>query len=410
MSSAAAPPAGARPRVLMLSPYFPPAEQGGGSVQAVLNLTRHLRDDFEFVVATRDHDLRGTQPFSAASQHAARQATGLDIHYLAGGMSGARQLHSLLRQPFDLVYLHSLMAPDLGLWPLLCRRWLAAAHGPLLVAPRGELMPGALAQRSRAKRVYLALLRGTGLLRGVQFHATGSDEAQAIQAALGGSAPPHVAADLPPPQLPATETDDAPRRPGPLRVLFLSRIDPVKNLGFALKVVSGMSCEIEFDIAGPIGNDQVWADCQGLMRALPAHIRTRYLGAVAHAEVAPMMAAHDVFFLPTLGENHGYVVAEALAAGCPVLLSDRTPWRGLQSAGVGADLPLDDVLAFQRVLATQAAMSNDERREQRARCRTYAQQRLTADASVAAMRELLTRLAQPNARIVSTSAGQSGGR
>jgi glycosyltransferase involved in cell wall biosynthesis len=408
--STAAAPAGARPRVLMLSPYFPPAEQGGGSVQAVLNLTRHLRNDFEFVVATRDHDLRGTQPFDEASRLAARQATGLSIHYLPGGLAGARQLHSLLQQPFDLVYLHSLMAPDLGLWPLVCRRWLGAARCPVLVAPRGELMPGALAQRARAKRVYLTLLHRGALLRGAQFHATGSDEVQAIQAALAGTPTVHVAADLPPPQLPRLAPKDAPRRPGPLRVLFLSRIDPVKNLGFALRVLAGMRCEIEFDIAGPVGNDQVWADCQALMRSLPAHIHARYLGAVAHAEVASLMADHDVFFLPTLGENHGYVIAEALAAGCPVLLSDRTPWRDLQSAGVGADLPLDDVQAFQSSLAAHATLTNDQRRELRLRCRVYAQQRLAADKSIAAMRDLLTRLAQPNARIVSTRVGQSGGR
>lgn len=411
MRSSAAPPAGVRPRVLMLSPYFPPAEQGGGSVQAVLNLTHHLHDDFEFVIATRNHDLRSSRAFDVAVQHAARQASGLDIHYLSGGPSGAHQLHLLLRQRFDLIYLHSLMALDLGLWPLLCRRWFGASRCPVLVAPRGELMPGALAQRAKAKRIYLALLRALGLLRDVQFHATGDDEAQAIQLALSSSCESvHVAADPPPARLPEPVPHDVPRRPGPLRVLFLSRIDPVKNLAFALQVLAGMNCDIEFDIAGPVGNERVWAHCQASMRALPSHIRARHLGAVAHAEVASLLAAHDVFFLPTLGENHGYVIAEALAAGCPVLISDRTPWRDLQSAGVGADLPLDDVQAFQRVLATHAAMPDDDRRAQRMRCRAYAQQRLSADTSVATMRALLVRLTQPNARIVSTSAGHSGGR
>lgn len=408
MSTLAAP-VGARPRVLMLSPYFLPAEQGGGSVQAVANLAHHLHEDFEFVVATRDHDLRSLEPFDATARQTARQSSGLDIHYLPGGLAGARQLRRLLLQPFDLIYLHSLMAPDLGLWPLLCRRWLAAVHHPLLVAPRGELMAGALAQRARTKRAYLALMRGAGLLRNAQFHATSSDEASAIQAALGRDLTVHVAADLPPPPRREAEAT-AQRRPGPLRVLFLSRIDPVKNLAFALRVLSGMTFEIEFNIAGPIGNDQVWADCQALMQMLPSHIRARYLGAVAHADVAPMMASHDVFFLPTLGENHGYVIAEALAAGCPVLLSDRTPWRDLQRAGVGADLPLEQLQSFRQVLATHADMAAHEREALRTRCREFARLRLAADKSVSTMRQLLNKLVQPNARIVSTNVGQSGGR
>ena len=47
------------------------------------------------------------------------------------------------------------------------------------------------------------------------------------------------------------------------------------------------------------------------------------------------------FFFPTLGENYGHVIYEALDSGCPVLISDQTPWRGLSEVGAGWDLPLD---------------------------------------------------------------------
>jgi glycosyltransferase involved in cell wall biosynthesis len=130
---------------------------------------------------------------------------------------------------------------------------------------------------------------------------------------------------------------------------------------------------------------------------------------VAHGEVAPLMAAHDVFFLPTLGENYGYVVAEALAAGCPVLLSDRTSWRDLQSAGVGADLPLDDIEAFRQALSRWAALSETERTLERRRCLAYARQRLQGDASISQMRGLLMQVIRPKLHIASTSTPSSGG-
>ncbi len=57
--------------------------------------------------------------------------------------------------------------------------------------------------------------------------------------------------------------------------------------------------------------------------------------------VAEALRANHLLFLPTRSENFGHVILEALAAGCPVLLSDRTPWRNLARAGVGWDLPLD---------------------------------------------------------------------
>lgn len=403
-------PASARLRVLILSPYFLPAEQGGGSVRAVLHLTQQLYAFFEFVIVTRAHDLRSPQPYDAPSQEAARRTTGLDIRYLPAGLQGLRQLRAILREDFDLLYLQSLMAPDLGLWALLCHRWLAGGKTPLLIAPRGELMPGAMAHRTRAKQAYLAAMRGLNLLKAARFHATSAEEATAIRCHFGSQLPVHVAPDLPPRQPHPTHTTHAARAPGPLRVLFLSRIDPVKNLGFALDVLSGMSCQLEFNIAGPIGNDAVWADCQQRMQRLPPGVRCRYLGAVPHAQVAALMEAHDVFFLPTLGENHGYVISEALAAGCAVLLSDRTPWRGLAASGVGADLPLSDMLAFRSTLHAQAALDDGQRSAQRQRCRDYAHERARADTAVECSRAMLALAAQPKARMDSINAGHSGGR
>lgn len=393
----------------MLSPYFLPAEHGGGSVRATYNLCQHMRSHINFVVAARDHDLNGMSSFDEAARAQARHATGLDIRYLPSGLPGAFAMRQLLREPFDLIYLNSLMAPDMALLPLYLLR--KRGSPPILVAPRGELLPGALAQRPLAKRAYLALLKAMGLPKGAHFHATSADEAASIQATLGAHAAVHIAADLPPLTATASVAQiPSARAPGPLRVLFLSRIDPIKNLGFALDVLAQVNAEVEFSIAGPIGHAGVWADCQQRMHRLPRQVRARYLGAVPHAQVCELLSSYDLLFLPTLGENHGYVVLEALSAGCAVLLSDRTPWRDLVALGVGADLPLNDAQAFVGILMAQAAMTDTERLAQRARCQAHAHRHLRADAAAAATRTMFEAAAQPKARIPTTSAGQSGGR
>ena len=53
-----------------------------------------------------------------------------------------------------------------------------------------------------------------------------------------------------------------------------------------------------------------------------------------------MLGKHHVFLFPTLGENFGQVILEAMTAGCAILISDATPWRGLQEKGYGWELPL----------------------------------------------------------------------
>ena len=87
----------------------------------------------------------------------------------------------------------------------------------------------------------------------------------------------------------------------------------------------------------------------------------KYHGVIKHEEVARELAGHDLFFLPTWGENFGHVIHEALAAGLPVLISDKTPWRNLEDQGVGWDLPLDAPEKFRRVIEDQSAVDSDVR-------------------------------------------------
>ena len=54
------------------------------------------------------------------------------------------------------------------------------------------------------------------------------------------------------------------------------------------------------------------------------------------------MKAH-LFVLPTEGENFGHAIFEALAVGCPILISDQTPWRKLSEKKAGIDLPLSRI-------------------------------------------------------------------
>jgi glycosyltransferase involved in cell wall biosynthesis len=116
------------------------------------------------------------------------------------------------------------------------------------------------------------------------------------------------------------------RTPGSLRIVFLSRIAPKKNLDYLLSVLNKVDIAVDLSIYGPTEDPAYWSLCQGLIKALPIHIKVTYQGEVAHEHVAQTFAAHDVFIFPTRGENFGHVIYEALAAGTAVLLSDQTPW------------------------------------------------------------------------------------
>ena len=198
------------------------------------------------------------------------------------------------------------------------------------------------------------------------------------------------------------------RTSGPLRVVFLSRISAKKNLDYAIRVLSEVSCPVEFTVFGMIDDDAHWTECLKHIESLPEHIGVRYAGVVRHKDVPALLSLQDLFFLPTRGENYGHAVFEALAAGLPVLLSDQTPWRGLREKGIGWDLPLGSPGGFVAVIEEQARMSPAEMLAQRARAQEYALQVADDGVAVSQSRSVFLELISQHAasrRAQSASAG-----
>jgi glycosyltransferase involved in cell wall biosynthesis len=62
---------------------------------------------------------------------------------------------------------------------------------------------------------------------------------------------------------------------------------------------------------------------------------------------------------PTLGENFGHSIVEALWLGVPVLISDRAPWTNVQTFNAGWSLPLTHPQAFAEKLRDIYAMGDE---------------------------------------------------
>lgn len=150
------------------------------------------------------------------------------------------------------------------------------------------------------------------------------------------------------------------KKPGQLNIVFISRIHPMKNLIFAIQLLEKIKGNIIFDIYGPIEDLDYWKSCEIEINNLPKNIYVNYKGMLEHNSVIKTFREYHLFLLPSLGENFGHVIPEALIAGCPVIISDQTPWKNLEELGIGYDLDIKDENKFIEKIQFFVDMSNEE--------------------------------------------------
>lgn len=366
----------ARPTILVLIAHYIPGFKYGGPVRTLANIVAHLGGEFDFRIVTSDRDLGDSEPFPNVPVESWEPVGDALVHYLPPSKLTLGGLRAVLREtPYAMLYLNSFFDPRFTIVPLLLRRLRLIPFQPALLAPRGEFAPGALAIKSPKKRLFLWVAKLLGLYRDVIWQASSEHEEGQIRQVMGAGARVHVAADLAPP--PGSESAPArsPKQPGRLRALYLGRIAVNKNLLGVLEVLellTELEGEVTLDIHGPKEDVAYWHRCEAVIERLPPNCRVRYSGVAGPDEVAEVMRTHDLFILPTHGENFGQAIFESLSGGCPVLISDRTPWLDLEEKGVGWDLPLENPTRFAEVIERCVAMDETEHREWSKRANAFA--------------------------------------
>ncbi len=334
-------------RILAFADWYLPGSKGGGSVSAISNLIELLGDEFQFYVFTRNRDNREEQPYADVPFDQWMQMGKAKAFYTSE-LSIRNILRRIREVDPQIIYLNSFFSP-LTIKTLFLHKCGLLPRSAVVLAPRGEFSPGALKIKPFRKWLYRKLAFPLGLYRKLLWQASSELEAEHIRLSLGREGSSHVMGVLVAPDVPSTSFDSSAcleQRPkkdtGAVRFVFLSRVSPKKNLHFALDLLGSVQGDIELDIYGPIEGRGYWEQCEERIRRLPDHVRVEYKGAVAPDKVVQIFSQYHFQILPTLGENFGYVILEAFAGGCPVLISDQTPWRDLSKQGIGWDIALKD--------------------------------------------------------------------
>ena len=351
-------------RILIFCSFFRPSTKSGGGMWSVVNLVDRFSDTYEFVVVTRNHESPNDfVPFASVKSDSWNKSGGVRVYYVSPRKISVNAVASLVDEVRpDGVFLNSVFS-SLCVKYLLGRRRGLVIQTPVILAPCGELAASALRSKGWKKLPFLFLARWFGLYERVVWKASSEIESEEIRGVIGRSIDSMVAPDLPPRQiLPEYSIDRKPvKEPGSVKLVFLSRILPVKNLAYLLDQLMFITeGTVDLTIVGPHEDARYWDVCKRMIEVLPPNISVNVVGGVPYEEGLKLLTENHLFILPTLGENFGYVILEALAAGCSVIVSDRTIWGQVEERGAGAVLSLSSPEMWVNALNEVISMNQEE--------------------------------------------------
>lgn len=185
---------------------------------------------------------------------------------------------------------------------------LAQSHGEWFLPTERRVSPATIETDRQEYGLADRIVVGSAFARGTLVDATGDAALAAKTVVLNYCYDEALFAGLPAPR-------PTPRN-RPVRFLFLGQVIPRKGIHLVLEAMAKIPASAaELTVVGDLQVPrEVFARFAG---------RLTYRPTVARADVPEIMAAHDVFLLPSYFEGAGITLYEALAAGCALIQSDR---------------------------------------------------------------------------------------
>lgn len=350
-------------KVLISISGFFPAKNFGGPAISINNLTKTLSKKYEFFIVTGNTDLNSTKVLNGITS-GWNKRNNCKVKYLDRNSLTYQKFEEIVEEIApDIIYINSFFGVKFS-EPLLK---IGIKLGlPILLAPRGEMCDNALNIEKIKKFLYIQYfnLRGFGTYKKLFFHSTSSEETQNINKYILGSKLERIFYLPNIPDFPIMDVNEFRQLDCKVeetyvpKIIFVSRIHKKKNLLFALNLLAKTKQKYTFDIYGPIEDELYWEECKKQIDEINDFHNINYCGVLNREQLFPTLLKYDIFLFPTLSENYGHVIAEALSSGCKLLISDNTPWQNLENEGVGWAISLDREDKYINILNNKCFLEN----------------------------------------------------
>jgi len=340
--------------VLVFS-FYPPAYIAGGPVRSIEAIIEYTGNDVKYLVYSKDKfnscsdkinfDYNLNNPRILTYEHLS----------LIGMFKLMRKYH------FKYIYLNSFFSFNQVLYSVVCS-WIFGVK--IVISIRGQIEDGAMLNSSK-KKIYIFFFRIFFKNSISKFHSTSISETSNISKKLKVSSykiiqisnlrkiiTSHV--------LPfSLKTSD-----NCFKFVFYSRIVPKKNLLHLLNLLYSSNLKsVRLDIYGNIEDVSYWQKCLKVIQENEHNksIMVTYRGIIDDTNLYEVLSQYYVFIFPTLSENFGHVIIEALMSGIPILVNDTTPFSNdIIKYNIGHVIDFNDSIAFYSALKSYINMNKED--------------------------------------------------
>jgi glycosyltransferase involved in cell wall biosynthesis len=342
-------------KVLHVVPHVAPEQ--GGAVSAALGMAEALAEAGVRVrLAATDHGLAQAPP-------AAFELELFPCRFCAWRYAPGMGRWLRREVPWaDIVHIHTMWTYPTQAAARASRR----AGVPYVLRPAGMLERWSMSRSALRKRLYAAAVEGGTIRHARALHWT-ADEERERSAPWSAAAPALVMAhgvprrayeSLPSPELFRRRVPAL----GHVRfLLHLGRVHAKKQPEVSIRALAQLRADfpdLALVVAGP-GERAYLDSLRALARDLGLEAAVHFTGMLEGDAVQEALVAATAFVLPSLQENFGLAVAEAMAAGCPVVVSPEVALASqLAAHGAGwvaAATPAAVAEALRELLADEPA-------------------------------------------------------
>ncbi len=356
-------------KIFISSEFFPPAYKAGGPIKSVNNLANALKIKYDIFIITSARDLNAKSLMDLEKINIWVKKNGINLIYVDSTKNIIVNIaRFFFNNKIHFCYISSFFNPKFSLIPII---FSFLFNNRIMIAPKGELFDEALSNKKLKKSFYIFFIKIFNFFLNINWHATSVSEKSQIKKIFNHKNDYVTICSNIVEINNKTHFYNKIKKKNALRIIIPCRITPIKNIYRTILSLKKLEGNIDVHIFGVIDDLKYWKKCENEILKLSRNIRVKYKGSVTSEELFRIYPKYNIFLMPSMSENFGYSIFEALSFGLPVIIGKNNPWTNLERLKIGFNVDPYNISDISKKIQSYVNMIEEDFKIIRKNCKLF---------------------------------------